>query len=195
VQGNVLYVENVYSKSANCLGQGSGGTDDDDGLIRLCMDNAFGGTIDANSSRIVDNGGKSQRSERRRKRLEKEAARWGRKVDVSKKAATAAAKPAAVQNVGAKAAYIQPDATTEYFKLDFAYILKGTIYADDFESGTVKVLGQVQIVEDLQFRSTDLSDPINSVVKVKGYELPANALVIDCTEVEFKWSGADSYYN
>lgn len=180
LQGVMLYVENVYSKSANCLGEGTEGSDDDDGLIRFCMDNASG-----ESTR--NTGDKSGRFERMQKRIEKEAAKWGRKINASKKPA----KPG--KSVDAKVAYVDPDAPpAEYYKLDFAYIMKGTItYYDD--TGAVKWLGHVQIVEDLQFHYATPGDPATAV-KVKASELPATATIVDCSEVELKWLNAHNSY-
>lgn len=195
LQGAMLYVENVYSKSANCLGQGSAADDttvDDDGLIRRCLD------LSADGEETRHAGDKSGRFERMQKRLEKKAAKWGREkqTPVSTPAKPAqnvtakAAKPA--QNADVMGATQRQDATTEYYKLDFAYIMEGTItYYDD--SGAVKWLGRVQIVEDLQFHRTDPGD-VTSVVKVMGSDLPNSAIVVDCAEVEFRWLNAHKNY-
>lgn len=80
------------------------------------MDNSAGLVVED----TMDAGDRSGRFGRMQRRVEKEAAKWGRKINAPSKRPAKLAK-----NVGAKAAFIQPDATTEYYKLDFAYIMKG----------------------------------------------------------------------
>jgi hypothetical protein len=164
LEGVVMYVDtNVFSRSLRCfLKEGDFGRK---GLIRNCIDVA------------IDDG---YPKKRRVNPGQDQPLKTDNMTDAEEKSE-------------AKVAYNgeyngEPlDPKTKFYRLDFAQILKGT--ATYYDGKEVKRLGDVQIVETVNFDKTGLLPTV-----VERGDLPPNPTIVDCAEVELDWLNAHNYY-
>jgi len=166
IEGEMWYTEDAYVTDLSCFENSDG---EDYGLIYQCID-----------CPLRRKSGKPARSTTHKH------AKHGRSGNNTPTGKAPATKPGTKNT--AKITYDRDEDAT-YYKLEYLYLLAGSMTQYNKKHGEVKYVGQAQIVQDLLY-AREGGNP----VAVTASSLPSTAVVVDCTNAHFNWLDTREQY-